>query len=263
MAKRSVRIFLCVVLIAAAMLSLASCVNRELSEGVNTDERTFLQHKDYQGYIYKNGDTELPYRFREPPSVEEGAKYPLVIFLHGAGERGNNNRTQIQKTVAKALDDRGCYVFAPQCPKNLWWDGLRDSAVSETLDKCIEYILTTYEVDENRVYITGLSMGGFGTSYMVKENPQRYAAAVCVCGAIDADDYSAYVDVLMWVAHSSVDKVVSVEVSRKLYNAVTELGGDKIIYTEYDNMGHSIWNKFYGTAEVWDWLFFQSRERAD
>lgn len=245
------------ILLFVFSFALTACVNRDLAQGVNRDERHYNKPAGYDAYIYKEGDVELPYRFRAPAEVKEGEAYPLVIFLHGSGERGKNNRDQLEKAVVKALDERNCYVFMPQCPKKRRWI---EEDILAALDHCILKMIEDSPVDIDRVYITGLSMGGYGTTLLVRQNPQRYAAAMCVSGVVEQGDYTPYLGLPMRLAHGSADKTVPVGRSRNFAKGVQEdAGGTKLIYTEYEGVGHNAWDTFYGTPSVWDWLFAQTR----
>jgi predicted peptidase len=143
------------------------------------------------------GDT-LPYRLLKPVNPESKDLFPLVIFLHGAGERGTDNETQIQHITDLFLDERNrgkypCYLVAPQCPKKDKWANYKNAGGEVLMNESptrsmqlvidlIEKVIKEYPIDQNRIYITGLSMGGFGTWDLMARYPDKFAAAVPICG---------------------------------------------------------------------------------
>ena len=234
-----------------------------LAEGINKDPRWFPVYPQYKAYIYKDGDTELPFRLLTPEKVEENKTYPLVVFLHGSGETGKNNRDHLQSFFVNGLEASGedCYAFLPQIEDD-WFYG--DENVDAILNKCIDdYLLTTYQIDTNRIYITGLSRGGSGVFWQVYHHQGKYAAALPVCGYFNLFDesivsnYQPFADIPMWIAHNSGDPTVPVSYSRKMYHSVLLLCGTKIKYTEYDRDKHDAWTAFYSDQNVWAWMFAQ------
>ena len=114
-------------------------------------------------------------------------------------------------------------------------------------------MLKLYAVDSDRIYITGISMGGAGVLDQLLRHPGKYAAAMPVCGYTDVEDLTAFAGTPMWLAHNSGDKTVSVDYSRNIYAAVKDISEAK--YTEYDRAGHNAWDRFYSDPEVWNWAF--------
>ncbi len=234
-----------------------------LVDGINTDTRYFLLYSNCKGYIYKDGDTEIPFRLITPDKPEDGVAYPLIVYLHGAGETGRDNCKQIKRCFIKGLEKYGskCYVIFPQIGDDSFWD---DDDVDAILNKCLdEYLLKKYPIDTSRLYITGISRGGNGTFCQIYAHQGKYAAAMPVSGyhwfmEAPAEDFLPYTKIPMWIAHNSGDPTVSVEHSRKMYNTIVELGGTKARYTEYKSRQHDAWSAFYSEPEVWDWLFAQS-----
>nr|WP_241229936.1 PHB depolymerase family esterase [Thermosipho globiformans] len=235
----------------------------------------------FKPFIYKDEFITLPYRLYSP-KIENNKKYPLVVFLHGAGERGNDNIKQITAnkgaTVWASADvqsENPCFILAPQCPENSWWGSYKkDDFVFEantilyTVMLLINKISKENPIDENRIYITGLSMGGFGTLILLSDFPEKFAAGVVVCGGGDLDKVSRYKDIPIWLFHAEDDPVVSVDFSRKLFEKSKSIGGN-IKYTEYPKgllpskkiHPHAAWELAYNDKEMIKWLFNQIKRR--
>lgn len=226
-----------------------------LHQGINPDPRPYVRYSSTAGYIFKEGDTELPFRLVKPEAEEEGKTYPLVVYLHGAGERGNNNIAQMQRSMLRGIEKHGesCYILMPQVFEDNYW---ADDAYDAALTKLIEYMLKCYAVDSSRIYITGISMGGAGVLDQLLRHPGKYAAAMPVCGYTTVEDLTAFAGTPMWLAHNFGDKTVFVEHSRNIYAAVKDISEAK--YTEYDRNGHNAWDRFYSDPEVWNWAFSKS-----
>jgi len=188
-------------------------------------------------------------------------KWPLILFLHGAGERGDDleavKKHGIPKIVAK--DDAFSFiVVSPQCPENtLWGDHF------EALDALLKEMGTTYSVDPDRVYLTGLSMGGYGSWHFATLYPNRFAAVVPICGGgIPMYGFPERVSVLknvpIWVFHGAKDAVVPLEESQKMVDVLRESGSD-IQFTIYPDAEHDSWTETYENPKLYDWLLSQRR----
>jgi predicted peptidase len=229
---------------------------------------------------------KIDYRLYEP-KTEIGKKYPLVIFLHGNGERGPNGVTQLIANAGGtvwASDENQAnnpsFVLAPQNPlvrSGLWLD----KNVYETTLELIKSAASNPLIDTNRIYITGVSMGGFGTWGFLQRNPDLFAAAMPVCGGGDLTKVEAIKDIPIWAFHAADDPVVKVSGEIPLYmpefmihgtrdmvNALKALGDTEIKYTEYEPgyvamplapMAHFSWIPAYKTQEAIDWMFKQSK----
>ncbi len=224
---------------------------------------------------YESGDTTLRYRLFTPPASSDNAKPPLVLFLHGAGERGDNNVAQLKHGVKEFHTRQAshpCVVLAPQCPAGQkWvevdWGGVQGSGTfpaqpSEPLRLAIEVmdsLVSAGRVDPNRVYVTGLSMGGYGTWYAAAMPGSRFAAAAPVCGGGDPDWAKRYVGLPLWAFHGEDDRVVSVGRSREMIQAIKSAGGEPR-YTEYPAVGHDSWTQAYADEAFHDWLFAQGKK---
>jgi len=186
-------------------------------------------------------------------------RWPLVMFLHGSGERGAN-LSMIERSGPSAQEwlreDLPFILVSPQCPVGEWWE---PTAVAALVDK----ICATMRVDTERIYLTGLSMGGFGTCYTAATYPERFAAIAPICGFGNVEDAVWYKDIPVWAFHGAKDDAVPVEVSREGVKRLKELKGAEVKYTEYPEGDHIIWDEVYGTRDFWTWLLEQRRKSND
>ncbi len=233
--------------------------------------------KNYYAEYFISGSDTLPYRIYHPrQSIFHLRLMPLVIFLHGAGERGNDNLKQLTH-VAHIFTDSAtqaqypAYVIAPQCGKGYRWVEVDWSADSHTTPKKIsKYLGLTMQlvnqmikklpIDTRRIYVTGLSMGGFGTWDLLARYPEKFAAAAPVCGGGDLNAAHKMKNIPIWVFHGAKDRVVKVKRSRDMIKAIKKEGGNPR-YTEYPKLGHFSWNEAYNEKDFLKWLFSQSKHR--
>jgi predicted peptidase len=217
--------------------------------------------------LYVSKKDTLPYRLLKP--VNPGAKeiFPLIIFLHGSGERGSDNVAQLKHISDLALDPkyRGkypCYVIAPQCPKGQLWADYRGPITKEPtrptrlLIELIGEIIKEYSVDPSRIYITGVSMGGFGTWDLLARFPDKFAAAIPICGGGDEQTAAKIKHIPLWVFHGAKDDIVSPKQSRTMVKALQDAGGLPG-YTEYPDIEHNSWVQAYQESHLLPWLFKQ------
>lgn len=201
-------------------------------------------------------------------------KRPLILFLHGAGERGNDNQKQLSWGVNDIINHsislgEDPILLAPQCPEGFRWVEVnwQDSSHSQPIEpskplkivmNLVDSLINKLAIDTNRMYLTGISMGGFGTWDYLIRNPELFAAAIPICGGVDETKLNAIVSVPVWVFHGSLDTVVLTSRSR---NAVSELKklGSKVLYTEYSELSHNVWSKTYENLNVLKWLFNQKK----
>jgi predicted peptidase len=187
--------------------------------------------------------------------------WPLLLFLHGAGERGDDlARVEVHgppKLVASTPALWGCVLVAPQCPDGEWWS-------TDALLALIEEVRATERIDARRVYVSGLSMGGFGTFELVATRPDLFAAALPICGGLRGEREAAIAaakDVPMRVFHGADDKVVPPESSVRLVERLRALGAD-VELTLYPGVAHDSWTRTYADPTVLTWLFQQRRGRT-
>lgn len=225
-------------------------------------------------FVGTNGKA-LKYRLIKPMGYKFGKKYPLVLFLHGAGERGDDNASTL-KHAAKDFADLErrakypAYVVIPQCPTDRRWsevDWSKDASalpeepsdpmrnIKELLDEMVE----NAGVDPNRIYITGLSMGGYGTWDAIARYPDYFAAAAPICGGGDPKTVSKFKSLPVWCFHGAKDSVVKVGRSREMVDALKAVGSP-VQYTEYPEAQHDSWTVTYANPELYAWLFSQRRE---
>ncbi len=220
-------------------------------------------------------EQRLLYRFLKPAALEAGKKYPVVIFFHGAGERGDDNDKTLAQGVKTFATDEflkkfPCFVVVPQCPNEQMWMGfpwtvekvVLPEKPTESLSlamQCLDALEKEFPIDTDREYVTGLSMGGFATWESIVRSPQRFAAAVPVCAGCDLTKAMSIAHLPIWAYHGAKDGVVKVERSREIIESLKAAGGTPK-YTEYPDVGHDSWNGAYKDQAMYDWLFAQRRK---
>ncbi|MCK5113813.1 MAG: prolyl oligopeptidase family serine peptidase [Phycisphaerae bacterium] len=197
----------------------------------------------------------LPENYGQPGKV-----YPLILFLHGSGECGTN-LDRVKKVglprFAPLRKNFPFIVLAPQCPKNEWWT---DSRMIIRVMAMLDEVSVKYMVDPRRIYVTGLSMGGFGTWALLEQFPKIFAAAAPVCGS-GGNPYLAgrMRNVPIRIYHGGKDRKVSILNAREMDNALRGVGGNvKLII--YPKMGHNIWDKVYTSDDFYNWLLQQRKK---
>ncbi|MCL2741306.1 MAG: dienelactone hydrolase family protein [Oscillospiraceae bacterium] len=189
--------------------------------------------------------------------------YPLIIFLHGAGERGEDLEKVtihgIPRLIKEGSDVLSEYEFilaCPQCPQEYWWDTMVDLGF---LDGFVEGCMKGLRVDTSRIYLTGLSMGGYGTWALARRNPRAFAAIAPICGGTQADDgLAAIKDMPIWAFHGAKDDVVRLSGSADAVNKIYGLGGgDKVRLTVYPDADHDSWSMTYSHPRLYEWMFSQ------
>lgn len=224
----------------------------------------------------KDGHT-LPYRIHLPTNAEEGVIYPLVLFLHGSGECGDDNKKQLVHGVVPicryAMKHGDAIVVAPQCPLGQRWvnqqwgtSSIRVTplpSLSMYLTMCLlDELTVTLPVDRTRIYVTGLSMGGYGTWDIAARRSKLFAAAMPICGGVDERTASLFKDVGLRFFHGEKDAAVPVAFSRRMDAALT-MADVPHGYTEYPNAGHDCWTRTYRNEEVLMWLFSKYRRPSE
>ena len=176
-------------------------------------------------------------------------RWPLILFLHGAGERGDDLARVEVHGPPKIVKQGGHFEFivvSPQCPRGLWWN---DKKLMELLDK----VIASHSVDTDRLYLTGLSMGGFGTWQLASEYPNKFAAIVPICGGGKPERTVNLKNVPVWVFHGAKDPAVAIAKSEEMVNALRECGGD-VKFTVYPDAGHDSWTETYDNPELYEWF---------
>jgi predicted peptidase len=198
---------------------------------------------------------DMPYLLHLPEGYDKTTNYPLVVFLHGAGERGNDT-TLLKVGLPKLLNAANDYQFvlvAPQCPVDSWWTRELD-----TLSAFLKDSLGRDDVDKKRVYLTGLSMGGDGAWRLAALHPTWFAAVVPICGRDKSNSAAKLKHIPTWAFHGANDDIVPVNESRKMVKGIKALGGSAKL-TVYPDADHNAWDKAYTTKELYSWLFAQRR----
>ena len=229
----------------------------------------------HRKYTDAKGDTLL-YRFLES-DYNPSRKYPLVIFLHGSGERGNDNEAQLKWGAMNFATDENmkmhpAFVIAPQCPPGIGWANFSvdEENAALTLEpvpskpmalliELIQDLMGKFPIDTNRIYITGLSMGGFGTFDLIERYPDLFAAAVPVCGGGDITKAVSIKHIPIWIFHGAEDTSVhpnlSLSMVETLVKAVAHPG-----YTQYTEVGHFSWIAAYSDPMMMEWMFRQRKK---
>jgi predicted peptidase len=201
----------------------------------------------------------LEYLFYLPRDYEAGeATWPLLLFLHGAGERGGDLDAVKRHGPPKLIEqgqDLPFLIASPQCPAQHWW-------VEEDFQRVLwelQMDLTErYAVDRDRVCLTGISMGGFGAWMLAARRPECFAALVPVCGGGDPVWAARLRDVPIWAFHGAKDDVVALDFSVRMVKSVRAAGGE-VEFTIYPELGHDSWTPTYENPDVWRWLLKQQR----
>ena len=235
-----------------------------------------LNKFEKQYFTYK--DTTIPYRFFKPENIIEGNKYPLIITFHGAGERGSDNEKHIQlhglaTTWAEEKNQKKypCFILSPQCPEDKRWVEVdwKTKIVNQNSFSFSDLLITVMEllnkikkenpIDGSRIYLVGLSMGGFAVWELITRFPNKFAAAIPMSGGGDPSKIKKIKNLPIWAFHGEKDSVVPVEASRNMVNALKKINA-KIIYSEIKGKAHAIWQEIFDNQLLGDWLFAQKKK---
>lgn len=265
-------------LLTAVLLPLSSVAEESLDERITPQvlDAFAIASFEHEGFT-------LPYRILSP-EIEESERYPLLLFLHGYGERGVENQRQLIHGGTSFADPafrkrHNAIVVAPQCPDGVepgtddqrtWTRRLdRESPSQIDIDQVatpqlaaakalVDHLLESQPVDPDRVYVCGLSMGGYATWELATRYPDYWAAATPICGAGDPSKADRLTTLPIWNFHGDADNVIPVERSREMIEAIKAAGGQPI-HTEYEGVGHNSWTPTLESRHVWDWVFAQRR----
>jgi predicted peptidase len=188
-----------------------------------------------------------------PENYEEKSdkKWPLILFLHGSGEQGDN--VELLKkygipNIVESITDFQFIVVSPQCPNDTKWVFQTDA-----LNEFLDYVLSNYNVDLDRVYLTGLSLGGHGTYKLAAEHPEKFAAIAPVCGHQYLEGVDSIKTLPVWVFHGAKDTVINVKESEEMVDALKVLGCD-VRFTVYPEAHHDSWTETYNNLELYNWF---------
>lgn len=228
--------------------------------------------------IYVSGNDTLPYRILLPLNYDSSKKYPLILILHGAGERGNDNEAQLVHGSYLFLKDsvRQQYpaiVVFPQCAANSFWSNAEfnfDAATGKRslhflaegsptvsmklAQQLLKKIIDEYPVNKKQIYVGGLSMGGMGTFEIVRRNPELFAAAFPICGGGATATAAGMKKIKWWVFHGDVDAVVPASLSQEMVDALKAAGAE-VKYSLYPGVNHNSWDNAFAEPELLPWLF--------
>jgi len=198
---------------------------------------------------------QINWRLYVPDDYDPEKKYPVFLFLHGAGESGTDNSTQLTNMIFKIYNHRNSSIrdaicIFPQTPGG--WD-------AATLYALMEHVASLYSTDTDRYYVMGLSMGGYGTWDIIAEYPDYFAAAVPICSGCDIGTAEALVDMPIYIVHGAKDGVVPVYYSREMYKALKAAGSTSVIYEELPDYDHNAWDYVSAHEEIFVWMFEQTK----
>jgi predicted peptidase len=242
-----------------------------------TQNLSLYQKKEY---VHADGKL-LPYRILYPENYDKSKKYPLILFLHGAGERGNDNEKQLVHGANLFLKEENrknyqAIVVFPQCPAESFWAVTKVDRTVQPAKFSFEYtetanwplsaandlvkkLIKEESVEPLKVYITGLSMGGMGTFESVYRNPDLYAAALPICGGGDVNHYDQRIlKTAFWVFHGDADAVVNVKLSQEMVEKLKTLKVE-VKYSEYPGVNHNSWDSAFAEPEFLNWMFSHKR----
>lgn len=204
-------------------------------------------------------DVTLNYLLYLPENYDEQERWPLLLFLHGAGERGDDLELVKTHGPPRLIAEGRQFPFivvSPQCPADTWWEPIELLALIDAVSK-------QYHVDADRVYCTGLSMGGFGTWRLAAHAPERLAAIAPICGGGETHwaKRAAFVELPAWAFHGALDKAVPVERSEAMVAALKKAGGEPKL-TIYPDTPHDSWTETYNNPELYEWLLSHQRNQG-
>lgn len=201
--------------------------------------------------------SNYPYKIFYPKSYKKEAdkKWPLLLFLHGAGERGNDLKIVELQGLPNYLRKREEFPFVvayPQCPSRAYWE-------VSSLNNWLEEVLKEVKADPERIYLTGISMGGYGSWHWAAANPEKFAAIIPICGGGDPSQAERLAQIPIWAFHGAKDNIVPLGETLQMTEAVKKAGGDPKV-TIYPDLYHDSWTKTYHNPEIYDWLQQQIRK---
>lgn len=235
-----------IVFIASIMVLTGNSMGRAESPTPGKQVEQSLQVSD---------DEAVPYLLYLPKDYDQSDKaWPLMLFLHGRGE-SNGPLSLVAKWGPPRILARGdqmpYIVVSPQCPVRDRWAGERQQA---NLIKLLDHIAEKYRVDADRVYLTGLSLGGYGSWRLAADHPERFAAVAPICGRGDPADAQRLKELPIWAFHGDQDRAVPVSGSIEMAEAIRQAGGEQIRLTILEHIGHNSWSAAYATPELYQWF---------
>jgi predicted esterase len=242
---------------AAILLAWLSETKADNAPDLQRTGPSAADQKWWYGLKKKTGNLRTDYFVHLPPDYDKDPqkKWPVILFLHGSGERGYDLKILARQPLVQDIDKRKDFPFilvAPQVSPGDWW------SIPE-LDDLLDGLPSKYRIDTGRIYLTGLSMGGFATwSYLAAE-PERFAAAVPICGGGDPEDAARFKDVPIWVFHGGKDDAVPIQRSQEMVDALKKLGSN-VKFTVFPDVDHFSWIPAYKSPELYQWLLQQRKK---
>ena len=241
------------------------------------------EYDKYKKQLFTVGKDTLKYRILYPRNFSEHKKYPVILFLHGAGERGNDNKTQLvhggdlflKKDIREKFPS---IVIFPQVPKDDYWanveverdvhpfklDFHQQGAPTRSLSlamKLMDSITSKKFVNKNKIYVAGLSMGGMGTYEILSRKPNMFAAAIAICGAADSSIVKKYQPNLdIWIFHGLKDDIVNPKYAMTMARVINSYGGNAKL-SLYPNDNHNSWDSALAEPNLLPWLFSKSKKQ--
>ncbi|MGV8982655.1 carboxylesterase family protein [Clostridium sp.] len=193
----------------------------------------------------------------EDYSTEADKKWPLVLFLHGSGERGEDIEMVAKHGIPKVAEEKNFPFIAlsPQCPTNSNWEIQKDALLA-----LLQEAFESYSIDKDRVYLTGLSLGGFGTWSLSQHYPELFAAIVPICGGGLPINVKRIKDIPVWAFHGAKDNIVPIDETERMVQALQKINGN-VKFTVYSEATHNCWTQAYNEPELYKWLLAQKKSR--
>lgn len=235
----------------------------------------------FEKHVFKNHENELPYRMLQPKNFDSNQKYPLLLFLHGAGERGNDNEKQLIHggnlfLSAIQSDQYPSFMVFPQCPTEDYWGNADITRSEGKIDikfknggeptPSLEAVLALLDsmvqlpfIDKDRIYVGGLSMGGMGTFELCYRRPDLFAAAFPICGGGHPESVKLYASKFpIWIFHGEDDNVVSAEFSKTMVDVLKAEGANPR-FSLYPGVNHNSWDNAFAEPDFLEWIFSQKK----
>jgi predicted peptidase len=236
--------------LVCVFLTVTSRAQNEASPGKQVELRMSDTTGDMEFLMY------LPQKY----DGDKDKTWPLVLFLHGRGE-SNGPLSLVAKwgppRFAQRGDDLPFILVSPQCPRDGRWS---DETRQKQLDMLLKSLSKSHRVDQKRIYLTGLSMGGYGSWTLAANHPDRFAAVVPVCGGGDPMEADKLKSLPIWVFHGDQDRAVPFSRSVEMVKAIQEAGSTDIRFTTMEHVGHNCWSSAYALPELYNWMLHQKLE---
>lgn len=238
---------------------------------------TEAQNNTFEKKLYQYRYQSMPYRILYPDNYDRNKSYPLMVFLHGAGERGNDNESQLVHgsklfTDAENRQQFPAIVIFPQCPKDEYWapiktrengfsyvDTKKPTEPMQLLIRLIDELRKNEAVDNKRMYVAGLSMGGMGTYDLICRYPKKFAAAIVICGGVSNERLKKVTKMPIRIYHGADDQVVSQQHALDAYIELKANGAQNVELFIFPGVNHNSWDTAFEQPDFLDWLFAQKK----